>query len=162
MRSFRLRNQRSLRYRFAVLYFTSVWCQWYIPVGFLQFIKLNMFTLSLFGIAVRFCVVYINGFTFLIFSIFKLPSYELHKRLTLMIMLFYLHTGLYDLIFTYILMVRMSHLVRFGHACSVSINFDLRHNVFTSSHTCWNRVIALFIRYLVYNPVAKHSRFILR
>jgi hypothetical protein len=79
MRSFRLRNQRSLRYRFAVLYFTSVWCQWYIPVGFLQFIKLNMFTLSLFGIAVRFSVVYINGFTFLIFSIFKLPSYELHK-----------------------------------------------------------------------------------
>lgn len=58
------------------------------------------------------------------------------KRLTLMIMLFYLHTGLYDLIFTYILMVRMSHLVRFGHACSVSINFDLRHNVLTSSHTC--------------------------
>ena len=137
-------------------------CQWYIPVGFLQFIKLNIFTLSLFGIAVRFCVVYINGFTFLIFSIFKLPSYELHKATYPLIMLFYLHTGLYDLIFTYILEDRMSHLVRFGHACSVSIN-SIYDNMYLHLRTYyWNRVIAPFIRYLVYNPVAKHSRFILR
>ena len=89
MRPFHM-NQRSLTHRFAVLCFTSVLCQWYIPVGFLQFIKLNMFTITLFGIAVRFCVVYINGFTFLIFSIFKLPSYELHKATYPLIMLFYL------------------------------------------------------------------------
>ena len=109
-----------------------------------------MFTLSLFGIAVRFSVVYINGFTFLIFSIFKLPSYELHKATYPLIMLYYLHTGLYDLIFTYILEDRMPHLVRFGHASSVSVNFDLRHNVFYIFTHLLKWVIAPFIRYLVY------------